>query len=608
MYIRLLHSFILTQRLNLKWKAIFEIETILGSECSYNLKVAASYFLGNIEKELEDFELVNSQSIGIDIKQMMQNQKQNEELRELFKEACSKTIDLWTELSKPKPKGNLMQAIGLSLTVLNDKIKASYIKISQSRNSNIRTLDMYAHYLKLVMCEQSEAKRVHVKVENIYNSLAANRFYSDERSLKFFENVNPCITVVSGDYRAMGTIKSANSEVLKTLEFSADDIVGKHVNLLMPRVYAEHHDYWMHRYFEYNHDKVMNHERKIFAMNKRGFLVPCKLLIKVYPCLANGIEIVGVFSRTPGSVINENTILIDGNTGTLLGVTENCYLEFGIHPKVCYSYSHNGSPYSILKLFPKIKSLEEIVERKVSFTEQILNTESLKVDHIVQKNDLGVIGLPYDKLRTFRSFKVKIDISKPCTHNTEGMKVIEVVFKESTANSAYDRRVSNMVLEDDQSVGFQSFVAKGSSKSRQKLPLKPSLGVKSADFDNIVQHTQGYIHHSGGNSKPSIPDIDELNEEELKELNERAEMERKLKEKKQMLRNKRHPTLILLLYLVLGIMALLSTLAHSVALFQKNIVNSYLLSSVLGVERMKTRLSLSIDVVFHLMKYNNLLL
>ena len=162
--------------------------------------------------------------------------------------------------------------------------------------------------------------------------------YQDDRRLLNLETVNPCIVIASGDRNSTGIILDMNIEASTTLEFTRNELIGANLTTFIPKVYADHHNYWMNRYFENNKETIINTQRRVYAMNRRGFMIPCDLLVKVIPDLSSGIRIVGMFSKI-NLRTQPNRILIDANSGDIVGITKEVYENFGIHPALCYGNS-----------------------------------------------------------------------------------------------------------------------------------------------------------------------------------------------------------------------------------------------------------------------------
>ena len=98
----------------------------------------------------------------------------------------------------------------------------------------------------------------------------------------------------------------------------------------------------------------MNRDRLIYAQNKVGFVTPNNLLLKIYPDLTRGIEVVGIITPLVNRLKDTCLMLVNLETGELVGVTESSYNLFGVHPDLCYGNRHNLPAVSILQLIPKL--------------------------------------------------------------------------------------------------------------------------------------------------------------------------------------------------------------------------------------------------------------
>lgn len=242
MYIVLLHSYIQSSKLELKWKSIFEIEKIIKSECRQSIKISACSFLSTIEKEMLEFELINTQVLGTDVKTMVQNLDQHEEIKQLLLTSCEKNMQFWTELLSANPSGNKLQDLGFQITIVNDDIKECSNIMNSKNNNNIRTLTLYGRYLQLVLNDFEESKRILQRVDNIRNTLEANQQIFNDKRIRFNESVNPCIVVASGNQFDLGTISSINLEACRLLDLNLESMIGENVDTLMPQAYSEHHN------------------------------------------------------------------------------------------------------------------------------------------------------------------------------------------------------------------------------------------------------------------------------------------------------------------------------------------------------------------------------
>lgn len=70
-------------------------------------------------------------------------------------------------------------------------------------------------------------------------------------------------------------------------------MIGNNISKIMPLSIGQYHDALIKRYLSTSQSAILSSERTVFAVNKNGYLVPCKLLVKILPNLDNGILMVG---------------------------------------------------------------------------------------------------------------------------------------------------------------------------------------------------------------------------------------------------------------------------------------------------------------------------
>ena len=54
----------------------------------------------------------------------------------------------------------------------------------------------------------------------------------------------------------------------------------------------------MKRYFDSNQGRVINTERLIYPINKKGFMVPSNVYYKILPIISDCIDIIAIFNQT----------------------------------------------------------------------------------------------------------------------------------------------------------------------------------------------------------------------------------------------------------------------------------------------------------------------
>jgi len=140
----------------------------------------------------------------------------------------------------------------------------------------------------------------------------------------------------------------------------------------MPDIIGLNHDALMMRYFETSVPYVIGRERPVFPMNKAGYIIPCALMIKVYPNLDQGIRVVGflrkIESNSPATlkpkvgeevIINSlrtHYIMYGGEHDEVYAVSESCYDSFGIPAQIT---NGNNPEFTIDTIFPEFRDFND---------------------------------------------------------------------------------------------------------------------------------------------------------------------------------------------------------------------------------------------------------
>lgn len=151
-------------------------------------------------------------------------------------------------------------------------------------------------------------KKIYIRAEYVDKSSLVNKQFIDSDRLKYGENSNTCIMTVSGNFNSMGTVINANNEITRILGFTKSEIIGQNISKIQPKVYADIHDTLMRNYFETSESRIIGVERVVFPINKRGYLVPCTLMIKILPNLEEGVKIVGFLKEIETEVSSSKTV------------------------------------------------------------------------------------------------------------------------------------------------------------------------------------------------------------------------------------------------------------------------------------------------------------
>jgi hypothetical protein len=243
-YVSLLLAHILYTKLSLRWKAIYEIEYVNHASSTARIKIASYRFLHLFHDELNEFEVKQKSEGIVDLSKLMNILKGFSLLNEKITVAYSLYFDFWMLLGSEKPDVKIAQKIGINLNSANFEIRRAYDRLLEQNPNQAKTILLYANYLRYVVNDREEADRIASKASNLISNSRNNgsRNVGKEDSLHYSDASSLCIIIVSGESGSLGLIRSMNTETLRRLDLTSEDIKGKYINSFMPKIYGDHHN------------------------------------------------------------------------------------------------------------------------------------------------------------------------------------------------------------------------------------------------------------------------------------------------------------------------------------------------------------------------------
>ena len=557
--ISLLYSYTLANRMDQKWKALYELEYIVGSRSSpYYLQVSALYFRWQIEREEKESELKTAQILGIDIISILKQQERIEYFQDMMTDCSLLMTDFWKEVTQKTPDGNKLWEKGWRIAQKTKSITAEFKHTFKGENQrNLLILNLYSDYLRLVTNEIEESKKISSKLETIKNSIASSRTFTAVSNLKNLESGNPCVIIASGRENEMGKIISVNSQTTSVLGYSRKELVGSCVEMIMPKAFADYHQVWMKRFLEKESARVTDRVRKLFVVNRKGFIESFDFLLKVVSDFKQGIKFAGIFTHSHSN--QDPSIVINGKTGELIGINEQCFDSFGICPSLCYGSSHSQGRITIMDMMESLKSLSDINDKR-------LTTQTMKLDttnysnrgiRMLNNSSEGDFDLP-DNRELLKEYQVRIEVNEAQKYSDDGFCSIEIKVKEvnvfSYTNSNIER---DIIIENNYKESFEGMEIEEEKINTHELSKSNTKSKKLSIFTLISPKEMIY---------QNLQQAEQMAEDQLKAVIARNEKERNLKESRQLLRDKRTTPQVTFLFILATLFISSLFIIHSVIL------------------------------------------
>lgn len=373
-------------------------------------------------------------------------------------ESCTNHhVDFWKLILDPNPDIRRLQDLGTLITRSKDQLKNQFESIMSSNPNSIHLLTIYGKFLLEVTNEETYNVKYLEKAESILKNIKESNKI-DDVSNKYAENAPTSVVVISGDEGCLGNVVHTNNLVRDLIGYRRAELQERNVSLIMPKIYAEHHNTVLNRYIASSENKVNGHERIVPALTKEGFMLPVTALTKVLPSLIHGIQIAAFItkyqdkSQDEENNIKNNYLLYRSDTEQIMGVCEGCSRDFNISTSLVYGNSLNLNNELFIRhifglSFQKSQEGRFAAALEVGEVQLTINTKNLKDEFIINKGgkDDGLIDLEYSDVENNGvEADVTVKIMYSSVYNNIPLKIISICpRKNRPLNSRPSYRKSN---------------------------------------------------------------------------------------------------------------------------------------------------------------------
>ncbi len=201
------------------------------------------------------------------------------------------------------------------------------------------------------------------------------------------------VIIISGKYGTIGQIIYVNYSVTNLLKYSAKEMIGKNVKMIMPHMIAMYHDGFLSEFYSKSKITILNQNRSAIGISKEKNFIPLKLLVKLLPCIETGIFFIGFLSKAESFSSQQskqkNTqygYILTDERGTLLHYDEVAKDKLKLEGQLLFDeVKEEDMNFYIDMLFPELSKREKIEEIKYASTPIIIN--QVAVDRFMEKKN-----------------------------------------------------------------------------------------------------------------------------------------------------------------------------------------------------------------------------
>ena len=243
-YLKLMDVSLVTQKMANKWHAVYALQECQERGTSFRMQLHGEAITQQIEQGMKEHELKDGQNTGVNVVSVLKLYRLQLEMNKAIVKACDLVISFWKELLHESTSGKKLEKLGTSIDIVCKGASSCFLDIISINPNHIHALSCYGSFLASITNEEEESAKILQKargLEGNYGGTLSSSLKGNDRIRRHLE-FNPCIVIASADSQTMGIIKRVNSECSKLLGWSAEELSGKPIESIMPKIFADHHD------------------------------------------------------------------------------------------------------------------------------------------------------------------------------------------------------------------------------------------------------------------------------------------------------------------------------------------------------------------------------
>lgn len=224
------------------------------------------FFLFKVKIEIEDYmDSVHKQRSTangkIDVKKVYLFAKNLQEFEISIEAISDKCLDFWKELLKKSDfDANNLHKVGTDITLMNMQIHNLVQSMFNINPHHGYLLRIYALFTQKVMNNDEEAEKYFQKFLNAQKTFQSYEAATLQEELikNFSNNVKYVVIVMRVSTNEIGIMEDVNHEIRHLLGYRRNEVIGRNLQMLMPKSVANLHDQFVQNYLDTAKPKILN--------------------------------------------------------------------------------------------------------------------------------------------------------------------------------------------------------------------------------------------------------------------------------------------------------------------------------------------------------------
>ena len=522
-------------------EAIYNSKKVSQLELSYQEEFSFQRLNLKISEELKSKLKYSNEQISslefLDVSQFYKYDFLSQNFLDEISNDINLSLDFWNIFRAPL-KDNSKNIDFNKVYKLTDKIRISKSKIEKMweellsiYNGVNELFELYSEYL-IEMNDDDLKKRELDSLKRKYDN------YNDHLNQNFYSilfSKDTGIIIANGDKGSEGVIELANKEINNIFKYKINDLKGKNLYFLMPKLFRKEHNQYIRRYIRVGEKRIIdNNNFYSFGKDKYNNILKIKLMIKLFPILNKSILFVGLVVKD-----NIDDIIFMDEKFNIQGISFSLIKKFGISN---YIFEEAEIPfYVICKKFVNFYSML-LSDTKKNDENNCLKEKKLTINEEKELNNLNIKKIEdnenkniIDNLEINENIELEYEIKIPnflLDFSEESLNNIKSITMEEIQENLNINVIEEDENEDEPLIGDKKLESKLDSKSKCLLQDGPQKNkIKASTI--MTKGETPYTFHNNTLTPGSTPTPEEKDiptEEKLKnsDINEKKKKIKKI--------------------------------------------------------------------------------
>ncbi len=204
-----------------------------------------------------------------------------------IEQAATDHIEFWSHLDSNMIDLNVINKLGLTIINRSKQVSELWAMLVNINPTYPSALYLYGTYLSQIKNDGDQGEEFKLQCLQVRQLHDMDDYEPNKFDVMFADDT--AIVIMNGSREQQGKIMKTNLGISKLFGYSQFEVQGHDVNILMPPMIAQKHQFFLDSYFKNGKERILNSCFESFAMYRTGVIFPVNIVVKPVPSLKNDI-------------------------------------------------------------------------------------------------------------------------------------------------------------------------------------------------------------------------------------------------------------------------------------------------------------------------------